>query len=124
MRDGAAALREAEIRTARGLARVHRTRTFLLSGCSSAVDYGVGAVSQEQSETGWITSIEIERLGDNWMPVTVRVGHEDRRLTSQDAVQIVELRSSHRPDSVTLDPDVLLIDSDRSNNTTIIPQSN
>jgi hypothetical protein len=91
---------------------------------TGTLDYGVGAVSQEQSETGWITSITIERLGDNWMPVTVRVGHEDRRLTSQDAVQIVEFLSLDRPDSVTLDPDVLLIDSDRSNNTTIIPESN
>ncbi len=90
---------------------------------SGVLDYGVGSVSQEKTETGWRTQVEVERLGDNWMPVVVRVGQEEQRLTGQDAVQVVDFLTTDRPDRVEIDPDILLIDTDRTNNTSTILES-
>ncbi len=89
---------------------------------TGTLDYGVGTVTQDSTEAGWRTRVEIERLGDNWMPVTVRVGQQDIQVSSEESVQVVEFLTTDRPDTVVIDPDILLLDTDRANNTAIISE--
>jgi len=105
VRDGAAALRDAEIRTARGLARVHRKRMYLLSGCSSAVDYGVRAgLSPRRALTLLRTGMALE---------ADRNGEGERRLragsiTTDDAAEVGKLyaaaQRAEREAAKTADP--------------------
>ena len=80
------------------------------------LDYGVGDVNVEQEGSDFVTTVEVLRLEDAWMPVTIRMGAENLQLTSRDRRQLVTFRTSSRPTEVVLDPDFKLLDMDRSNN--------
>lgn len=83
---------------------------------TAKLDYGVGRVSTRATGGGWTTTVEVVRLGEAWMPVTLRVGGATRTLDSRARVQTVVVRTPARPSEVVLDPERVLIDLDRSNN--------
>jgi hypothetical protein len=81
------------------------------------LDYSLGVVQTEQQPDGtWRTRVEVNRAGDNWMPVVLKVGDVTRRLDSQERSQVVTVDTAKRPADVTLDPDHILIDIDPANN--------
>lgn len=80
------------------------------------LDYGIGDVAVQQEGNGWVTTVEVLRLEDAWMPVTLQVGDATVELTSRDRRQVVDVRTSSRPAEAVVDPGTLLLDMDRSNN--------
>lgn len=90
---------------------------------TGTLDYAVGSIDQSRDGDGWRTRVEVVRQGDNWMPVTVRIGDEERRLEGRGAVQSVEVETAERPGRVVVDPDVVLLDTDRTNNEATIEES-
>lgn len=84
---------------------------------TDTLDYGIGDAWTERTPDGrWRTTVEVIRLGQAWMPVTLQVGATARALTSRDRVQRVEVITDTRPTRVVLDPEEVLIDLDYSNN--------
>lgn len=81
------------------------------------LDYGIGEVKTTQGANGrWQTTVEVIRHGENWMPVTLQVGNVRQRLTSREPRQVIEIETQTRPTEVVLDPDLILIDYNRTNN--------
>jgi hypothetical protein len=57
--------------------------------------------------------------------VTVQVGDSRVELSSHDAVQVVNVETTARPQEAVLDPDLALLESDRGNNTkAVVTRSN
>lgn len=84
---------------------------------TATLDYRVGEVSMEALPDGrYRARVEVVREGDAWMPVTVEVGEVRGTLRSRDRVQTMEVITEERPDAVVLDPDVVLLDTNRENN--------
>lgn len=84
---------------------------------TGALDYSFGEVEVEQLEDGsWRTRAEVEWSGAAWMPVVVQAGDQRQTLAGRDSVQAVEFMTRERPQALELDPERLLIDTDRSNN--------
>jgi hypothetical protein len=84
---------------------------------TATLDYSVGEAQVERMRDGrWRTRVEILRLGEAWMPVRVRVGTEERTLTSRERRQLLEVITAERPAEVVIDPDEVLIEVDRTNN--------
>jgi hypothetical protein len=84
---------------------------------TDTLDYAVGQAQVERTSDGrWRTRLEVLRLGPAWMPVRVRVGDEVRTLTSRDRRQVLEVVTAGRPRDAEIDPDEVLIEVDRSNN--------
>jgi hypothetical protein len=69
---------------------------------------------------GWTTRVEVRRNGEAWMPVTLRVGDVDVRLGSREPVQIVEVRTTERPERAVLDPEGVLLDLVPGNNVVVV----
>jgi len=88
---------------------------------TATLDYAIGKVEQERTARGWRTRVEVRRAGDAWMPVTLRVGGEDRRLESRDRSQTVEFDTAERPTEALLDPDGFILDSSPANDRAEIP---
>ena len=80
------------------------------------LDYGIGDVAVEQVGNEWVTTVEVLRLEDAWMPVTLQVGDETVELTSRERRQVVDVRTSTRPAEAVVDPEARVLDMDRSNN--------
>jgi hypothetical protein len=81
------------------------------------LDYAVRDVELEPLADGnWRTIVEVERLGEIWMPVSVRVDRKVVVAESRSRSQLVEVITSDRPGEVEIDPDAVLLDADRSNN--------
>ncbi len=84
---------------------------------TGTLDYRLGQVTSAQTADGsWQTRVEVIRTGEIWMPVDLRVGTETRRLDSRDRRQIVTVTTREKPSEVMLDPNVVLLDVDPSNN--------
>ena len=81
------------------------------------LDYGIGDVNVEQVGGEWVTTVEVLRLEDAWMPVTLQVGDATVELDSRERRQLVEVRTASRPTEAVLDPQLRVLDMDRSNNT-------
>jgi len=79
------------------------------------LDYGIASATTRQAGGQWLTTVEVLRMGHAWMPVTLRVGETERVLESRDRRQVVQIRTSTRPDQAVLDPRTQLLDMDRSN---------
>ncbi|HEX2094735.1 MAG TPA: M1 family metallopeptidase [Longimicrobiaceae bacterium] len=89
---------------------------------TATLDYGVGRVEVRRlPDRRWRTRVEVLRVGDAWMPVTLRVGEETRTLDSREPRQTVEVVTRERPAEVVLDPDRVLLDLDRANNRRAAP---
>jgi hypothetical protein len=84
---------------------------------SARLDYAIGAASTRRLADGrWRTRVEVRRAGDAWMPVTLQVGDAVRALDSRARRQVVELLTRDRPAEAVLDPELLILDYQRSNN--------
>jgi hypothetical protein len=72
------------------------------------VDYGLRKVRRRQTPEGWVTDIEIERLGDGIMPVDIAVPVGDStvivRARGVERRETVEVRTATKPGHVELDP--------------------
>lgn len=88
------------------------------------LDYAVGDVTTAQLDDGrWQTHVQVLRHGKIWMPVTLEVGGQRQTLTGHEPEQTVTVTTPSRPDRVTLDPDDVLLDIDRDNNTRVVAAS-
>jgi hypothetical protein len=84
---------------------------------TAQLDYRVTAAEATARPDGrWNVRVEVERAGDAWMPVDLRVGEVELRLNSREPRQVVELVVGERPEVAVLDPSLVLIDLDPSNN--------
>ena len=83
---------------------------------TATLDYAVSEVSVTRTGSGWTTEATITRRGEAWMPVVVEVGPERQTLEGRAASQRIEVVTTERPDAVVVDPDLVLLDIDRSNN--------
>jgi hypothetical protein len=85
------------------------------------LDYAVaGATSTQQANGTWRTRVDVTRTGQAWMPVRLKVGDVVTRLDSREATFSVNVDTPSKPAEVVLDPDAILIDLDRTNNTRTI----
>ncbi|MFQ5538550.1 MAG: M1 family metallopeptidase [Gemmatimonadota bacterium] len=83
---------------------------------AAKLDYAVAGVGARPApEGGYVVRVTVERSGDAWMPVVLQVGPERVRLTSKERVQEVEVRVDRLPAEVILDPETVLLQTDRSN---------
>ncbi|HEX7242480.1 MAG TPA: M1 family metallopeptidase, partial [Longimicrobiaceae bacterium] len=83
---------------------------------TATLDYRVARASTSRQRDGrWRTLVEVERAGEAWMPVTLRVGEAVRTLDSHEPRQTVELLTRERPSEAVLDPARVLLDVDRGN---------
>lgn len=88
---------------------------------TGTLDYAVGDVTQRRVDDRWRTAVQVVRRGENWMPITVRIGDAEHRLEGSDETQTVVVTTSNRPERVVLDPEAWLIDVDRTNDEAEIP---
>ncbi|HKK28029.1 MAG TPA: M1 family metallopeptidase [Gemmatimonadota bacterium] len=80
------------------------------------LDYAVAEASTRAVGDGhWRTRVVVTRQGKAWMPVDVAVGDTTVRLDSRDARQTVSVITTGKPASVQLDPEGVLLETDRSN---------
>jgi len=111
---------EADLRAAMETASGQSLGTFFQQWLhtTGTLDWAVANATTAQQPTGaWQTTVEITRSGDNWLPVDLRVADKTVRVDSHDAHYTAVVTTAQRPQSVVLDPDFVLLDSDRSNNT-------
>jgi aminopeptidase N len=81
------------------------------------LDYSVASATTRQLENGrWSTTVVVQRAGEAWMPVDLKVGETTQRLTSRDRRQTVVVSTASRPTEVLVDPKWILIDYNRANN--------
>ncbi len=78
------------------------------------LDYAVGDVSVSGGPGAYTVTAEIIREGEAWMPVVVEAGGKRERVESSDRVQHVTFRLDRKPDAVLLDPDHVLLENDRA----------
>lgn len=84
---------------------------------TATLDYRVGEVyGRHTAGGGYRITVEVIREGEAWMPVTLQVGDVRRTLESRERVQTVGVTIDDWPDAVVLDPDVVLLDTNRENN--------
>ena len=82
------------------------------------LDYAIaGATVMRLVDGRFRTRLQVVRNGDAWMPVVLRVGDASRRLDSHARAQRVDVITRERPTEAVLDPDGLILDYNRSNNT-------
>ena len=85
------------------------------------VDYAVHKVRRRRTPDGWVTDIEIRRLGDGIMPVDIAVPLGESTLTVRargvERQETVEVRTATRPGRVELDPARQTMDWNYLNNT-------
>ena len=72
------------------------------------VDYALRKVRRRRTADGWVTEIEIVRLGDGVMPVDIAVPVGDTTLVvrarGMDRRETVEVRTEAKPGRIELDP--------------------
>ncbi|HEX6939923.1 MAG TPA: M1 family metallopeptidase [Longimicrobiales bacterium] len=84
---------------------------------TATLDYAVREARAERRDDGrWVTRVEVERAGDAWMPVVLEAGGARVTIESRDRRQTVEVVSAERPTAVVLDPDIVVLDTNRENN--------
>lgn len=84
---------------------------------TNTLDYAITNVETQAAGTAWRTRVELTRTGDIWMPVDLKVGDKITRIATRDRVYQVLVETSEKPATVVLDPDGILIDIVRGNNT-------
>lgn len=87
------------------------------------LDYSVTNATSTQLPNGtWRTRVDVARAGEAWMPVRLKVGDVVRLLDSPNAAFSAEVDTEARPTEVVLDPDAVLLDTNRANNRRAIAQ--
>ena len=85
------------------------------------LDYSVSeATSTRLGDGRWRTRVVVDRAGQAWMPVVLRLGGSTQTLQSRARRQTVTVVTAQRPSEVMLDPDWVLIDPNRANNRMIV----
>ncbi|MGQ0563437.1 MAG: M1 family metallopeptidase [Gemmatimonadota bacterium] len=84
---------------------------------TGTLDYAITATETQQTNGQWRTRVEITRTGENWMPVELEVGGVRTRIATRDRVYHAFVNTRDKPNLAVLDPDHILIDSARANNT-------
>jgi aminopeptidase N len=80
------------------------------------LDYGIGSARVTRLADGrYRTRVQVVRRGDAWMPVTLQVDDVRRTLTSHSRRQTVEFVTADRPARAVLDPDGVILDYRRGN---------
>ena len=118
-RSGLRHVREEDLRAALEEAAGRDLRWFFLQWIhtTATLDYSVTAArTRELADGMWETTVDVTREGEAFMPVTLKVGEEIRRLESRAPTQTVTVRTATRPAQVVLDPDNVLIDIQPQNN--------
>ncbi|NIP59335.1 MAG: hypothetical protein GWM92_13495 [Gemmatimonadetes bacterium] len=88
---------------------------------TATLDYAATEVRQVREEDGrWRTTVTVTRDGEAWMPVAVEIGPERVTLESRERSRDMAVVTTVRPAEVVVDPDVVLIDVDRSNNRVVV----
>ncbi len=81
------------------------------------LDYAVAdADTRRLAQGGWQTQVVVERRGEAVMPVVVEAGDARARIDGRADREELVLVTEERPARVVLDPDLVLLDVDRSNN--------
>lgn len=84
---------------------------------TKTLDYAVtGATAERQADGTWLTTVEVTRQGEAWMPVVVQAGGSSWRLEGREPTQRIRFVTPQRPSEVVVDPDGIVVDVDRSNN--------
>ena len=85
------------------------------------VDYGLHKVRRRHTADGWVTDIELERLGDGIMPVDIAVPVGDSTLIVRargvERRESVEVHTARKPGHIELDPARQTMDWNYLNNT-------
>jgi aminopeptidase N len=89
---------------------------------TATLDYSIGEIVQQEREGRWSTSVDVLREGEAWMPVTLRVGGEERTLEDRGRQQRIEFITDERPTEAILDPYGWVLDSNPANNRVDIPE--
>jgi hypothetical protein len=88
---------------------------------TATLSYGITDARARRLRDGrWSTTVEVARRGEAWMPVELRVGEEEVRLTSREPVQRVEIVTRERPARAELDPRRRIYEADRSRNVAVV----
>jgi hypothetical protein len=109
---------EADLRRAMGQAAGQNLDWFFDQWLHTThtLDYGVAsAVTRQRGDGRWVTTVEVLRLGQAWMPVTLEVGEQRLTLNSRDRRQRVEVVTHQQPLEAVLDPEDVLLDLDPTN---------
>lgn len=86
------------------------------------LDYVLEEVGVEHTGDGrFRTTVVVRRRGGAWMPVTLQVGPVRRVLDSRERLQEVTVVTDHRPEAVVLDPELVLLETEKGNNGRRIP---
>ena len=86
------------------------------------LDYSVASATSRRLASGrWSTTVVVDRAGQAWMPVDVRVGDVTRTLSSRARRQTLVVTTASRPAEVLVDPRWILIDYNRANNRAAVP---
>lgn len=83
---------------------------------TATLDWSVTEARARPRGDGWVTTVQLSRRGEAWMPVTVRVGDVEVEVRDRDTRVSLEVETGERPEIVELDPDVALLDVNRANN--------
>jgi hypothetical protein len=84
-------------------------------------DYAVRSLKSNFKGDAWQTEVVVERKGDNVQPVTVRASCQDGtahqvRWSGEQTRQTLTFQTASKVERVEIDPDQMLLDVDRLNN--------
>lgn len=83
---------------------------------TKTLDYGIAGADTRRLDDGrWETRVTVQRLGEAVMPVVVEVGGVRARIDGRADSEELRLVTASRPEQVRLDPDHVLLDIDRDN---------
>jgi hypothetical protein len=80
------------------------------------LDYRVVDASLSGGPGRYTLVVDIERVGEAWMPTVVEAGGQRQRIESRDRLQRVTFHLESRPAYVVVDPDRSLLEVRRANN--------
>lgn len=88
---------------------------------AESLDARIDRVESEKATDGWLTKVYLSRQGGIAMPLTVRATTQDGQIieqawTAEKPQEVLTLTSKTQIQSVHLDPDSMMLDTNRFNN--------
>ena len=88
---------------------------------TGTIDWGIANATTSANAGGsYDTRVDLVRNGDNYMPVWLQVGDKTVRIDTADRQTSATVTTTTKPSEVVLDPDYVVIDTDRSNNRKVL----